>query len=116
MVVLRPLFAAAIVRGGARCVSQVLHRCAQAVSRGAVRCASQVNDRGVHADAEQVQEHNAKAVLHFGKAFFFFEKRTGSFYVVLFGPGVLFKLSFVLLLNASQMCFELYPIVLLQCY
>ena len=52
MVVLRPLFAAAIVRGGARCVSQVLHRCAQAVSRGAARCASQVNDRGVHADAE----------------------------------------------------------------
>ena len=36
----------------ARCVSQVLHRCAQAVSRGAVRCASQVNHRGVHADAE----------------------------------------------------------------
>ena len=51
MVVLRPLFAAAIVRGGARCVSQVLHRCAQAVSRGASRCASQVNDRGAHADA-----------------------------------------------------------------
>jgi hypothetical protein len=35
---------------------------------------------------------------------------------VLFGPGVLFKLSFVLLLNASQICFELCPIVLLQCY
>ena len=51
MVVLRPLFAAAIVRGGARCVSQVLHRCAQPVSRGAARCASQVNDRGAHADA-----------------------------------------------------------------
>ena len=53
IVVLRPLFAAAIVRGGARCVSQVLHRCAQAVSRGAARCASQVNDRGVHADARR---------------------------------------------------------------
>ena len=44
--------AQAIVRGGARCVSQVLHRCAQPVSRGAARCASQVNDRGAHADAE----------------------------------------------------------------
>ena len=44
--------AQAIVRGGARCVSQVLHRCAQTVSRGAARCASQVNDRGAHADAE----------------------------------------------------------------
>ena len=36
----------AIVRGGARCASQVLHRCAQAVSREAARCASQVLDRG----------------------------------------------------------------------
>ena len=44
--------AQAIVRGGARCVSQVLHRFAQAVSRDAARCASQVNDRGAHADAE----------------------------------------------------------------
>ena len=44
--------AQAIVRGGARCVSQVLHRCAEAVSRDAARCASQVNDRGAHADAE----------------------------------------------------------------
>ena len=35
-----------IVRGGARCASQVLHRCAQAVSRGAAHCASQVLDRG----------------------------------------------------------------------
>ena len=35
-----------IVRGGARCASQVLHRSAQAVSRGAARCASQVLDRG----------------------------------------------------------------------
>jgi hypothetical protein len=35
-----------IVRGGARCAPQVLHRCAQAVSRGAARCASQVLDRG----------------------------------------------------------------------
>ena len=43
--------AQAIVRGGARCASQVLHRCAQAVSRGAARCASQVLDRGAHADA-----------------------------------------------------------------
>jgi hypothetical protein len=41
-----------MVRGGARCVSQVLHRCAQPVSRGAARCASQVNDRGANADAE----------------------------------------------------------------
>ena len=41
----------AIVRGGARCASQVLHRCAQAASRGAARCASQVNDRGAHAYA-----------------------------------------------------------------
>ena len=44
--------AQAIVRGGARCVSQVLHRCAQPVSRGAARCASQVNDLGAHADAD----------------------------------------------------------------
>jgi hypothetical protein len=43
--------AQAIVRGGARCASQVLYRCAQAVSRDAARCASQVLDRGVHADA-----------------------------------------------------------------
>jgi len=41
----------AIVRGGASCASQVLHRCAQAVSRGAAHCASQVNDRGAHAYA-----------------------------------------------------------------
>ena len=41
----------AIVRGGARCASQVLHGFAQSVSSGAVRCASQVNDRGAHADA-----------------------------------------------------------------
>ena len=40
----------AIVRGGAGCASQVLHRCALAVSRGAARCASQVLDRGAHAD------------------------------------------------------------------
>ena len=46
MVVLMP-----IVRGGARCASQVLHRCAQAVSRGAACCASQVLDRFAHADA-----------------------------------------------------------------
>ena len=40
----------AIVRGGARCASQVLHRCALAVSRGAARarCASQVLGRGAH--------------------------------------------------------------------
>ena len=43
--------AQAIVRGGARCASQVLHRCAQAVSHGAARCASQVLDLGAHADA-----------------------------------------------------------------
>ena len=44
--------AQAIVRGGARCASQVLHRCAQAVSRGAgaARCASQVLDRGAQAN------------------------------------------------------------------
>jgi len=41
----------AIVRGGARCASQVLHRCAQAVSRGAARCATQELNRGAHADA-----------------------------------------------------------------
>jgi hypothetical protein len=44
--------AQAIVRGGARCAKQLLHRCAQAVSRGAARCASQVLDRGAHAMPE----------------------------------------------------------------
>ena len=44
--------AQATVRGGARCASQVLHRCAQAVYRGAARCASQVLDRGAHVDAQ----------------------------------------------------------------
>jgi len=33
--------AQAIVRGGARCASQVLRRCVLAVFRGAARCASQ---------------------------------------------------------------------------
>jgi hypothetical protein len=33
-----------MVRGGARCASQVLDHGAQAVARGAVRCASQVLD------------------------------------------------------------------------
>jgi hypothetical protein len=42
--------AQAIARGGARCASQVLHRCAQAVSRGAARCAAQVLDRGAQAN------------------------------------------------------------------
>jgi hypothetical protein len=37
--------AQANVRSGARCATQVLHRCAQAVFRGAARCASQVLDR-----------------------------------------------------------------------
>ena len=41
----------AIVRGGARFASQLLHPCAQAVSRGIACCASQVLDRGAHADA-----------------------------------------------------------------
>ena len=41
----------AVVRGGARCASQLLHRCALAVSRGAARWSSQVLDRGAHADA-----------------------------------------------------------------
>ena len=41
----------AISRGGARCASQLLHRCAQAVSRGAARCASQVLHRGTQAVA-----------------------------------------------------------------
>jgi len=40
----------AIVQGGARRASQVLHRCAQAVSRGAARCASQELDRGAQAN------------------------------------------------------------------
>ena len=40
--------AQAIVRGGARCVSQV----ALAVYRGAARWSSQVLDRGAHVDAE----------------------------------------------------------------
>jgi hypothetical protein len=44
------LDAQAIVRGGARCASQVLHRCAQAVSRSAARCASQVLNRGAQAN------------------------------------------------------------------
>jgi hypothetical protein len=44
MVVLMPLFAAALV-------VRRRYRCAQAVSRGAARCASQVLDRGAHADA-----------------------------------------------------------------
>ena len=43
--------AQAIVRGGARCASLVLHRCAKAVARGAARCASQVLGRGAQADA-----------------------------------------------------------------
>ena len=43
--------AQAIVRSGARCASQVLHRYSKAVSRGAARCASQVLDRGAHVDA-----------------------------------------------------------------
>ena len=43
--------AQAIVRGGDRFASQVLHRCAQAVSRGAARCASQVLGRGAQADS-----------------------------------------------------------------
>jgi len=47
MVVLRPLFAAALV-----VCRRNLIVAAQAVSRGAARCASQVNDRGAHADAE----------------------------------------------------------------
>ena len=38
--------AQAIVRGGARCSSQVLDHGAQAVARGAARCASHVLDRG----------------------------------------------------------------------
>ena len=42
--------AQAIVRDGARCASQVLHRCVQGVSRGAARCASQVLDRGAQAN------------------------------------------------------------------
>ena len=42
--------AQAIVHGGARCASQVLHRCAQAVSRGAARCASKVLDHGAQAN------------------------------------------------------------------
>ena len=46
MVVLRPLFAAALV------VCRRYFIVAQPVSRGAARCASQVNDRGAHADAE----------------------------------------------------------------
>ena len=47
MVVLRPLFAAALV-----VCRRNLIVAAQAVSRGAARCASQVNNRGAHADAE----------------------------------------------------------------
>ena len=43
--------AQAIVRGGARCALQVLHRCAQAVSRGAARCALHVHGRGARTDA-----------------------------------------------------------------
>jgi hypothetical protein len=43
--------AQAIVRSGARCASQVLHRYSKAVSRGAARCASQVLDRGAQTDA-----------------------------------------------------------------
>ena len=50
-----------IVRGGARCASQVLHRCAQAVSRGAARCASQVNDRGIRG-AMHVLDRGVQAV------------------------------------------------------
>ena len=45
MVVLRPLFAAALV-----VCRRNLIVAAQAVSRGAARCASQVNDRGAQAD------------------------------------------------------------------
>ena len=41
----------AIVRGGARCASQVLHRCDLAVSRGAARGALHVHGRGARADA-----------------------------------------------------------------
>ena len=41
----------AIFRGGARCASQVFHRCAQAVSRGAARCALHVHGRGARTDA-----------------------------------------------------------------
>ena len=52
--------AQAIVRGGARCASQVLRRCAQAVSRGAARCASQVLERGAHA----VDRGAARCALH----------------------------------------------------
>ena len=43
--------AQAIVRCGARCVSQVLNRGAQVVAHGAARCASQEFDRGAQADA-----------------------------------------------------------------
>jgi hypothetical protein len=38
--------AQAIVRGGARCASQELHRCAHAVARGGARCVLQVLGRG----------------------------------------------------------------------
>ena len=54
-----------IIRGGARCASQVLYRCAQAVSLGAARCASQVLDHGVQADARgatHILDHGVQAV------------------------------------------------------
>ena len=54
------IVAQAVVRGGARCALQVLHRCAQAVSRGAARCATQVLDRGVQA----VNRGAARCALH----------------------------------------------------
>ena len=68
--------AQAIVRGGARCASQVLHRCAQAVARGAACCASQVLDRGAQADSRgathvldrgvhAVSRGAARSALHF---------------------------------------------------
>ena len=61
------------VRGGARCASQVLHRCAQAVSRGTARCASQVLDRGAHADARgatHVLDRGVQAVSRGAARFF----------------------------------------------
>jgi len=57
--------AQAIVRGGARCASQVIDHGAQAVARSAARCASQVLDRGAQADAlgaAHVLDRGVKAV------------------------------------------------------